>query len=145
MSNLYNEQENKWAAQISNCKITNDQILWARDMFNLKEDEAPTFEQIVLACEEENYQLWFRKPEDVELEFFEEAKNKDFGNWKIVGIYDDNDNSGFYAVAIETGEYTKNGVENGVFFSVRGTEPTTKEQKFLDLVYTDANIITIHI
>ena len=128
MSNLYNEQENKWAAQISNCKITNIQIGWARKKFDLEDDEAPTFKQIVLACEEENYQLWFREPKKPELEFFEEAKNKDFGNWKIVGIYDDNDNSGFYAVAIETGEYTTNKVDNGVFFSVRGTEPTTQEQ-----------------
>ena len=76
-----------------------------------------------------------------ESQFFESAKTEEFGNWKIVGIYDDNDNSGMYAVAIETGEYTRNGVENGVILSVRGTEPTTWEQKYLDLVQTDLNII----
>ena len=62
MSNLYTEQENTWAAMISNCKITNLQIQWARDMIQeqLREEGReeeydpnyiPTFAQIVAACE----------------------------------------------------------------------------------------------
>ena len=101
----------------------------------------PTFKEIVEVCEEKGYNLWFREMKGDEPQFFEDAKTEYFGDWKIVGIYDDNDNSGFYAVAIETGEYTTNHVENGVIFSVRGTEPTTNEQKYLDLVNTDLNII----
>ncbi len=153
MSNLYTEQENTWAAMISNCRITDIQIGWARQKFKdeLGDDGIPTFAQIVAACKEEGFDLWFRESTEQQQKFFNDAidEEKDpplaYSQWKIVGIYDDNDNSGFYAVAIETGEYTKNGVENGIIFSARGTEPTTEEQKFLDLVYTDANIITIHI
>ncbi|MBQ8247327.1 MAG: hypothetical protein IJZ42_09360 [Lachnospiraceae bacterium] len=152
MSNLYTEQENTWAAMISNCKITNLQIQWARDMIQeqLREEGReeeydpnyiPTFAQIVAACEKEDYDLWFRDSTEGEQKFFDNAATEEYGNWKIVGIYDDNDNSGFYAVAIETGEYTTNNVENGVIFSVRGTEPTTDEQIYLDLVNTDLNIL----
>ena len=142
MGNIYTEQENTWAAQISNCVITEEQIVWARKLFDLSDDEAPTFRQIVEACEIEDstYNLWFREMEGDEPQFFEDAKTEDFGNWKIVGIYDDNDNSGFYAVAIETGEYTTNNVENGVIFSARGTEPVLWKQMYLDLVNTDLNI-----
>ncbi|MBO5082009.1 MAG: hypothetical protein J6C06_05325, partial [Lachnospiraceae bacterium] len=159
MSNKYTEQENTWAAMISNCLITTDQIDWAKQMVRDdliaqgREDEydpnyIPTFAEIVKACNAQNppYDLWFREPTEGEQEFFDNAIDEnidpplDYANWKIVGIYDDNDNSGFYAVAIETGEYTTNNVENGVIFSVRGTEPTTMEQKYLDLVNTDLNI-----
>ena len=145
MSNTYTEREMMLAAMISNCRITDGVLDWTRDKFLLADDEAPTFEQIVIACEEKNYDLWFREHKEGEVnneaKFFEWAKTEDYGNWKIVGIYDDNDNSGFYAVAIETGEYTTNHVENGVIFSVRGTEPTTNEQKYLDIVNTDLMII----
>ncbi|MBO5098459.1 MAG: hypothetical protein J6B96_09120, partial [Agathobacter sp.] len=140
MGKVYTEQENTWAAMISNCRITEDIILLARDMFSLEEDEAPTFYQIVAACKEEEYDLWFRDSTEGEQEFFDNAATEDYGNWKIVGIYDDNDNSGFYAVAIETGEYTTNNVENGVIFSARGTEPVLWKQMYLDLVNTDLNI-----
>ena len=152
MGDKYTEQENTWAAQISNCKITEIQIQWARDMIQeqLREEGReeeydpnyiPTFAQIVAACEKEDYDLWFRDSTEGEQKFFDNAATEEYGNWKIVGIYDDNDNSGFYAVAIETGEYTTNNVENGVIFSVRGTEPTTDEQIYLDLVNTDLNIL----
>jgi len=160
MSNLYTEEENTWVAMISNCRITNTQIEWARKSYHDKlkaegrESEydlnyIPTFKEIVLACNAQNppFDLWFRESTEQQQQFFNDAidEEKDpplaYSQWKIVGIYDDNDNSGFYAVAIETGEYTSNGVENGIIFSTRGTEPTTKEQYFLDLVYTDANII----
>ena len=107
----------------------------------MADDEATTFYQIVEVCKEEEYDLWFRDSTEGEQEFFDNAATEDYGNWKIVGIYDDNKNSGFYAVAIETGEYTTNNVENGVIFSVRGTEPTTDEQIYLDLVNTDLNIL----
>ena len=158
MSKKYTEQENTWAAMISNCKITEIQIGWAREMIRDDLEAAgrgdeydpncnPTFAQIVAACNEKNYDLWFRDMTGDEPDFFNKAIDDsinpplNYANWKIVGIYDDNDNSGFYAVAIETGEYTTNHVENGVIFSVRGTEPTTKEQIYLDLVNTDLNII----
>ena len=149
MGKIYTEQENTWAAMISNCRITDIQIGWAQDMFSeeLGDDGIPTFAQIVAACKKEGYELWFREPTEGEQKFFDDAIDEnidpplDYANWKIVGIYDDNDNSGFYGLAIETGEYTTNGVENGVIFSVRGTEPTTSEQKYLDLVNTDLNII----
>ena len=149
MGNKYTEQENTWAAMISNCRITDIQIGWAQDMFSdeLGDDGIPTFAQIVAACQKENYRLWFRDMTGDEPDFFNKAIDDsinpplNYANWKIVGIYDDNDNSGFYAVAIETGEYIANSVENGVIFSVRGTEPTTNEQMYLDLVNTDLNII----
>ena len=65
MSNLYTNEENTRAAQISNCLITETQIGWARDIFNLKDEEAPTFRQIVEACEQQkpSYNLWFREME----------------------------------------------------------------------------------
>ncbi|MBQ8247321.1 MAG: hypothetical protein IJZ42_09330 [Lachnospiraceae bacterium] len=151
MGNIYTEQENTWAAMISNCRITDIQIGWAREMIRNDLEAAgrgdeydpnyiPTFAEIVAACKEEEYDLWFRESTEGEQKFFDNAATEDYGNWKIVGIYDDNKNSGFYAVAIETGEYTTNNVENGVIFSARGTEPTTLEQKYLDLVNTDLNI-----
>ncbi len=147
MGNTYTEKEMMLAAMISNCRITEDIISLTRRNFYLAEDEAPTFRQIVLTCEAQKppYDLWFREHEegDVnnEAKFFEWAKTEDFGDWKIVGIYDDNNNSGFYGLAIETGEYTDNGVENGVIFSARGTEPNTLQQFVLDLVMTDLDII----
>ncbi|MBQ8247323.1 MAG: hypothetical protein IJZ42_09340 [Lachnospiraceae bacterium] len=146
MGNTYTERETMLAAMISNCRITEEIILLTRSEFSLEKDEAPTFRQIVETCEKQKppYDLWFREHEegDVnnEAKFFEWAKTEDFGNWKIVGIYDDNENSGFYAVAIETGEYTTNNVENGVIFSARGTEPVLWKQFYLDLVNTDLNI-----
>ena len=148
MGNKYTEQENTWAAMIFNCTITQEQIDLAKDMFKdeLDADGNPTFAQIVAACKKEEYELWFREPTEEEQKFFDDAIDEnidpplDYANWKMVGIYDDNENSGFYAVAIETGEYTTNNVENGVIFSVRGTEPTTMGQKYLDLVNTDLNI-----
>ena len=145
MGNKYTEQENTWAAMISNCRITDIQIGWAQDMFSdeLGDDGIPTFAQIVKACNAQNppYELWFRDSTEGEKAFFSRAEKEAYGNWKIVGIYDDNDNSGMYAVAIETGEYTRNGVENGVILSTRGTEPTTWQQKYLDLANADLNII----
>lgn len=158
MGNTYTERETMLAAMISNCRITDKQIQWAIEYHydelekqgyevEYDTDYIPTFREIVLACETQNppYDLWFREHEegDVnnEAKFFEWAKTEDFGNWKIVGIYDDNVNSGFYGLAIETGEYTTNGVENGVIFSARGTEPTTIDQICLDLVQTDLDII----
>ena len=68
MSNKYTEQENTWAAMISNCLITDDQIEWVRkDIYDdLKaqgrEDEydpnyIPTFKEIVEVCEEKGYNL----------------------------------------------------------------------------------------
>ena len=58
MSNLYTEQENTRAAQISNCRITNDQIDWTSEKIRNdliaqgREDEydpnyIPTFKEIV--------------------------------------------------------------------------------------------------
>ena len=147
MGNTYTEREMMLAAMISNCRITEDIVVLAREKFGLAEDESPTFLQIVLTCEAQNppYDLWFREHEEGDInneaKFFEWAKTEDFGDWKIVGIYDDNNNSGFYGLAIETGEYTYNGVENGVIFSARGTEPNTLQQFVLDLVMTDLDII----
>ena len=149
MGKIYTEQENTWAAMISNCRITDIQIGWAQDMFSeeLGDDGIPTFAQIVAACKKEGYELWFREPTEGEQKFFDDAIDEnidpplDYANWKIVGIYDDNDNSGFYGLAIETGEYTRNGVENGVILSTRGTEPILWEQWYLDLVNADLNII----
>ena len=158
MGNTYTERETMLAAMISNCRITGIQIEWAREMIRNElevagrgeeydPDYIPTFREIVLACEAQNppYDLWFREHEEGEVnneaKFFEWAKTEDFGNWKIVSICDDNSNTGFYGLAIETGEYTQNGVENGIIFSTRGTEPTTWEQKYLDLVSTDLDII----
>ena len=150
MGNIYTEQENTWAAMISNCRITETQIKWAKEMFSdeLGDDGIPTFAQIVKACNVQNppYELWFRESTEGEQEFFNNAIDENidpplnYANWKIVGIYDDNENSGFYAVAIETGEYTTNNVENGVIFSARGTEPVLWKQMYLDLVNTDLNI-----
>jgi len=68
MSKKYTEQENTWAAMISNCKITEIQIGWAREMIRDDLEAAgrgneydpncnPTFAQIVAACKKEEYEL----------------------------------------------------------------------------------------
>lgn len=119
MSRLYTEEENTWAAMISNCRITNEQIGWAREEYRDKliaegrESEydpnyIPTFKEIVLACNAEKppFDLWFRESTEQQQKFFDNAIDETidpplaYSQWKIVGIYDDNDNSGFYAVAI---------------------------------------------
>ena len=143
MGNTYTEEEMMLAAMISNCRITDELLDLTRDEFLLADDEAPTFYQIVQTCKAQDppYELWFRDSTEGEQEFFDNAATELYGNWKIVGIYDDNNNSGFYGLAIETGEYTDNGVENGVIFSARGTEPNTLQQFVLDLVMTDLDII----
>ena len=131
----YTDQENTWAAQMAYCNITEElleNILIDRGI------NEPTFAQIVQYCDQEKINLWYDGKENSNHDFLMNAGTAEYGNWKVVGICDTNNDTGLYAVAIETGNYTKNGVDNGVVLAIRGSE-AQDEQMALDWLVADAN------
>ena len=134
---MYTDQENTWAAQMAYCNITPDIIEAIETEFNVDE---PTFNQIVQYCNIYNKNIWYDDTSNNQHDFLTNATTSEYGNWKIVSVCDQNTEKGLYAMAIETGSYTRNNVNNGIILSVRGSEPTAS-QAFMDYVETDANFI----
>ena len=145
--NNYTEQESAWASQMAYCNINETTYTyvsrWAVDNGITIEGD-PTFEQIVEAYRYLDINLW-NDAKDGEsfvdkYDFLENAASSEYGSWKIVQVCDQNEENGLYAVAIETGKYTRNGVDNSVILAVRGSE-VVGEQGFLDWLQADANFI----
>ena len=63
-------------------------------------------------------ELWYDDTSNLEHDLITNAASSEYGNWKIVSVCDDNLKTGLYAVAIETGDYTHNGVDNSMMLAV---------------------------
>ncbi len=134
---IYTNQESAWAAKIAYLDFTDD--LLAR-YYTYSSNSEPTIGQICDFCVEQDIKLFDDDSDGSKSAFIAEASSLECGQWKIVAICDDNDKSGLYAVALETGEYSANNVEDGVILAVRGSE-ANDNQFLLDWILTDMNIV----
>ena len=138
----YTDQENTWASLMAYCNIDEELIeettAWLKDEQGIMVDDGPTFGQIADYCIKKDKKIWYDDSENIEHDFLMEASKNEYGNWKVVSVCDSNEDTGLYAVAIETGNYTKNGVDNGVVLAIRGSE-AQDEQMALDWLVADAN------
>ncbi|MCM1528272.1 MAG: hypothetical protein NC091_13645 [Bacteroides sp.] len=130
---MYTAEELIWATQLAYCDFTDLNIREhdsVREIFqetgyeifyNYDPDETPTGDFATMREETEQF---IRDVQNGE-------KCKD---WKIVDIKDDQDNTGLYAIVIETGE-------DEAIIAFRGSESVTTAQTVKDWVQADFEIL----